>query len=83
MTKSVNGYGVDLVDKRVGLGPLTGLMVVETDGNSRKPEKKRRKNAKPNMNTMVMELIDFKSMILFLSFTERERNRINGSEACD
>lgn len=37
--------------------------VVDTEGNSRKPEKKRIRNAKLNMNTTVMELMDFDSMM--------------------
>lgn len=37
--------------------------VVDTEGNSRKPEKKRIKNAKLNMNTMVKELMDFNGMV--------------------
>lgn len=43
-----------------------GLREVEMDGNSRKPEKKRMKKRKPNMRTMVEELVnlrDSKSMI--------------------
>lgn len=49
-----------------------GLMVVDTDGNSRKPEKKRMKNANPNMNTIVTELMDFKIICLVKLGRERE-----------
>lgn len=64
-SKSVNGSGADLGAERPGWE--MGSKEVEIDGNWRKPEKKRmKKKNKPNMKTMVEELVsfrDFKSMM--------------------
>lgn len=68
------------------LGSLMGLMEADIEGNSRKPEKKRTMNAKPNMSVeMVMELRDFNnivwslsnSMVFFSPFQERKNGSMN------
>ena len=50
-------------------------MELDTDGKSRKPEKKRIKKVKPNMDEMVKMLRGFNGMVLQ---REREREREEG-----
>ena len=52
-------------------------MELDTDGKSRKPEKKRIKKVKPNMDEMVKMLRGFNGMVLQRE-REREREREEG-----
>lgn len=53
---------------------------MDTEGNSRKLQRKRMRNAPPNMKAMLKELKGFNGMVLSLALSlhceeEREKNR--------
>lgn len=82
LIKSVNGSGPDLVSNEPA--SEMGWKELDTDGNSRIPEKKITKKAKPNMAATVNALRGFNGIVrrwsrtfgtLFLSILQRDREQ--------
>ena len=75
----VNGSGTELVREREGLWWSIGdwgiSEVEERDGNSRKLQRKRRRNAPPNMKAMLIELKGFNGISRSFSLKRKKRRR--------
>lgn len=61
--KSLNGSGVDFEFEYKSSESFGDGIEEEAEGNSRKPEKKRRRIVKPNIIAIVKELMGFNGMV--------------------
>ena len=64
LIRLVNGSGPDSGPDEVGCWLMGWIMEFDTAGKSRKPEMKRIKKVKPNMEKMVKTLRDFNGMVV-------------------